>query len=286
MFERQTTGSIVCPSCGRLVGVNDAECFTCGRRNPGLWGFAPLLQKIGLDFGFTQIVFTTCVALYAVSLLSDWQNIGGGGMAILSPSGRSLFLFGASGALPVFGMGRWWTVLSAAWLHGGLLHIFFNMYWLRQIMPLVNEFYGSGRLIIIYTVSSATGFAATSFMGLLRLPFPLTGATITVGASAPLFGLFGALIVYGNRTGQTQQSRQVWRWIVMFVFIGLIIPVIDNWGHLGGLAGGLAASRIMDPLRPESPNHMLIALVCLLLTAASIVASVLLGLPLFLSPGA
>ena len=75
MFQRQTTGSVVCPSCGRLVGVQDPECFTCGRRNPGLWGFAPLLRKVGLDFGFTQLVFTVCVAMYAVSLLSDWQNI-------------------------------------------------------------------------------------------------------------------------------------------------------------------------------------------------------------------
>ncbi len=286
MFQRQTTGSVVCPSCGRLVGVNDAKCFTCGRSNPGLWGFAPLLQKVGLDFGFTQIVFSGCVAMFAVSLLSDWQNIGGGGLLFLSPSTRSLFLFGASGAFPVFGVGRWWTVLSAAWLHGGLLHIFFNLYWMRQIMPLVNEFYGAGRLIIIYTVSSATGFAATSFMGLVGLPGPLGGATLSVGASAPLFGLFGALIVYGNRTGQTAQSRQVWRWVGMFVVIGLIIPIIDNWGHLGGLAGGLAASRILDPLRPDSPNHMLIAIVCLLLTVASIVASVVFGLPFFLGPEA
>ncbi len=286
MFKRQASGSIVCPNCGRLVGVNDAECFTCGRRNPGLWGFAPLLQKIGLDFGFTQITFTTCIAMYAVSLLSDWQNIGSGGLAILSPSTRSLFLFGASGAVPVFGFGRWWTVLSAAWLHGGLLHIFFNLYWLRQIMPIVNEFYGAGRLIIIYTISSVTGFAATSIMGLVSLPFPLTGASITIGASAPLFGLFGALIVYGNRTGQTEQSRQVWRWVVMFVVIGLIIPFIDNWAHLGGLAGGLAAARILDPLRPDSANHMLIALACLVLNAASIVASVLLGIPFFVGPGA
>jgi len=281
MFERKTEGSIVCPSCGRLVGVTDNECFNCGRRNPGLWGFAPLLQKLGVDFGFAQIVLTVCVAMYAVSLLSDWENITGGGMlSFLSPSTRSLFLFGASGALPVFGAGRWWTVLSAAWLHGGLLHIFFNMYWLRQIMPLVQEFYGVGRLIIIYTVSSATGFLATSVMGLFPLG-PFQGAFITIGASAPLFGLFGALIVYGNRTGQAEQSKQVWRWVTMFVVIGLIVPIIDNWGHLGGLAGGYATARFLDPLSNESPSHMLIALACLVLSAASIIASVLLGVQFF-----
>lgn len=283
MFQRQTSGSVVCPSCGRLVGINDRVCFNCGRRNPGLWGFAPVLRKIGLDIGFTQIVFTACAALYVVTLLSDWQNVGMGGMAILSPGTRPLFLFGASGAWPIFGFGRWWTVLSAAYLHGGLLHIGFNMMWLRQIMPAVEEYYGAGRLIIIYTVSSATGFALTSLMYLPPVPLgPFRGAYFTVGASAPLFGLFGALILYSQRSGHSALGQEIWRWVVIFVFIGLIVPFVDNWAHLGGLAGGWLTARLLDPLKPENATHTLLALLCLLLTAASIVASVLLGVPLFL----
>lgn len=287
MFQRQTSGSIVCPGCGRLVGVRDRECFNCGRRNPGMWGFAPALQKIGLDVGFTQIVFTACAALYVVTLLSDWQHIGMGGMSILSPATRPLFLFGASGAWPIFGFGRWWTVLSAAYLHGGLLHIGMNMMWLRQIMPAVEEYYGTGRLIVIYTVSAITGFALTSLMYLPPVPLgPFRGAYFTVGASAPLFGLFGALILYSQRTGHSALGQEIWRWVVIFVVIGLLVPFIDNWAHLGGLAGGWATARLMDPLKPESANHMLLGLVCLLLTAASVIASVLLGVPLFLGQGA
>ena len=52
MFKRQTTGSVVCASCGSLVGVNDDTCYTCGRRNPGLWGFGPMLRAFGNDLGF------------------------------------------------------------------------------------------------------------------------------------------------------------------------------------------------------------------------------------------
>ena len=63
----------------------------------------------------------------------------GGLFSMLSPSSRALFLFGASGALPVFAGGRWWTILSAGWLHGGLLHIFMNMMALRQLAPAVAE---------------------------------------------------------------------------------------------------------------------------------------------------
>ena len=70
---RQKTGSVVCASCGSLVGVNDDTCYTCGRRNPGLWGFGPVLRRFGNDFGFTTVIVYGCVALFALSLvLSLW----------------------------------------------------------------------------------------------------------------------------------------------------------------------------------------------------------------------
>src|SRR6266851_4618078 len=58
------TGSVLCPSCGTLVGVNDAECLTCGRRNPGLWGFTAVLRNLGDDMGFVNLVLWACGALY------------------------------------------------------------------------------------------------------------------------------------------------------------------------------------------------------------------------------
>lgn len=281
MFQRQRTGSVVCPSCGSLVGVNDARCYRCGRANPGLWGFAPLLNKLG-DFGFTEATMTACAALYVICLLADPSAIGQGGLlGLLSPGQRPLFLLGASGALPVFGYGRWWTVLSAAWLHGGLLHIGFNLLWLRQLMPAVSQLYGTSRLIIIYTAGAIGGFAITSFMGLLNLPWPLRGAVLTVGASAPMFGLFGALIVYSSRVGASHIGQQVWRWVIMFSIFGLIVPLVDNWAHLGGFAGGYVAARLLDPRTDENPYHAIGALVCLALSVASVVASFFHGLPLF-----
>ena len=95
----------------------------------------------------------------------------GGLLSLLSPGHEAIRLFGASGAIPVFVDGRWWTVLSAAWLHGGLLHIFMNMMWMRQLLPAVERVYGVGRLVIIYTISAIVGFALTSFMGLFVFPY-------------------------------------------------------------------------------------------------------------------
>ena len=279
MIDRPTSGSIVCPGCGRLVGVRDEKCLGCGRANPGLWGFAPWLTRLGRDFGFTEVIIVGCSLLFIITLLlRDPESIGGGIFGLLSPGRKALFLFGSSGSLPVFTFGRWWTVLSAAWLHGGILHIVMNMLWIRQLVPVLTQFYGVGRLVIIYTASSIAGFGVTSFMGLLALPGPLHGASFTVGASAPLFGLFGALVLYGQRTGSSMLSRQVWQWVLIFGVLGLLIPFVDNWAHLGGFAGGWLAARYLDPLKPESAQHLVAALVCLGATLLSILISVLHGL--------
>lgn len=284
MLGRQTTGSVVCVSCGYLVGVNDDRCYNCGRRNPGLWGFATAVRRLGSDLGFIPFVIGLSVVMYGLTLIGSRGNIGGSSLfTMISPSSNSLLLFGASGAVPVFMFDRWWTVLSASWLHGGLLHIFFNMYWVRQLGPAVSDLYGPGRLVIIYTVAGVVGFTLTSLAGAYLQFMPLSilrGAPLTVGASASIFGLLGALVYYGRRTGSSQTYRMALQYaVIMFVF-GLIMPGIDNYAHAGGFIGGYAASRLLDPLTPERINHMVWALVCIVLSVLSIVVSVVHGLML------
>jgi rhomboid protease GluP len=282
MFKRQRTGSVVCASCGSLVGVNDEQCYTCGRRNPGLWGFGPALRRLGSDYGFLSVVTYGCAALYALGLLLTvllGGNILGGGnpLGMLAPAPAILRMFGASGAQPVFGDGMWWTVLSAAWLHGSALHILFNMMWVRQLAPSTAEIYGVARTIIIYTIASVAGFLLSSVAGLFMIP--RFGAILTVGASAPIFGLLGALMHYGRRGGSSLIHAEAKGYaIAMFVF-GLIMPGVDNAAHLGGFFGGYLASMWLDPLKPERVNHMVGALICLALTALSILASVVMILP-------
>lgn len=276
MFRRQKTGSVLCPSCGKLVGVHDAECFNCGRRNPGMWGFTSVLRGLGRNFGFDTIVIWSCAALYLLTLLFDPQGIRMSGMSLLSPGTRSLFTFGASGAIPVFGYGRWWTVLSAAWLHGNLLHIIFNMMWVRQLGPAAVELFGASRTVIIYTISSIFGFFLSSLAGWVFGATPLAflrGAMLTVGASAPIFGLLGALVVYGRRTGSSHIGNQAKTYAVILFVFGFIMSGIDNYAHLGGFVGGYLAARWLDPLRPERADHMIAAIVCLAMTLLSILAS-------------
>lgn len=266
-----------------LVGVNDDRCYNCGRRNPGLWGFAPALRALGRDLGFVPFVIGTCAVLYALTLVASRGNIGMGGVfSLFAPSGQALFLFGASGALPVFGAGRWWTVLSAGWLHGGALHILFNMMWVRQLAPATADLYGPGRMVIIYTVAAIGGFVLSSFAGayLPDLLF-LRGGRFTIGASAPIFGLLGALVYYGRRTGSSMVGGQALSYALMLGIFGVIMPGIDNYAHAGGFGGGYLAARLLDPLERERVDHIVIALVCLAGSLLSVVVSFLHGLQFF-----
>jgi rhomboid protease GluP len=227
--------------------------------------------------GFVPFVTGTCIVLYAAALLVSAMlgfSIASPSLfGFLSPAGQVQFILGASGAGPVFEAGRWWTVLSAGWLHGGLLHILFNVMWIRQLAPAVGEMYGPGRMVIIYTVASVIGFTASSVMGLFPVPF-FGGGYLTVGASAAIFGLLGALVYYGKRGGSSMVGSQAWSMAIFMFLFGLVMPGVDNAAHAGGFAGGYLAGQLLDPLKPEKVDHMLAAVVCLGLSILSIVVSV------------
>jgi len=267
------TGSILCPSCGRLVGVNDDVCLNCGRRKPGMWGLTAVLGRLGRDAGFVQIVIGGCVFLYLAMLAVDPHGIQMNGLFSLGgPSREALFRFGASGGFPVRVLGRWWTLLSAGWLHAGLLHIGFNLYWVRILAPETAELYGAARMVILYTISSITGFLLSSFTAFLPIPL-LHGGALTVGASAPILGLLGAMVWYGRRAGSRHIGSQAWSYSISMIIFGFLMPGIDNMAHIGGFAGGYFGAMLLDPMKPERGNHQAIALVCLLASAAAVVAS-------------
>jgi len=193
-----------------------------------------------------------------------------------------MFLFGASGAEPVFGYGRWWTVLSASWLHFGVLHIFLNMMAVRQLAPATADLYGPGRTVIIYVMAGIAGFVLTSlaFMYLPALPF-LRGGVRTAGASASIAGLIGAILAYGHRSGSGMARTYATQYIVMIAIMGFLFPGIDNYAHAGGFGGGYLAARFLDPLKPERIDHLAIAVGCIVISLLAVIASILHGLQFF-----
>ena len=274
MFQRQREGSVICTSCGVLVGVNDPTCYNCGRRNPGLWGYGKALRNLGTDLGFINIVTGGTVIMYVLSLILSRDGMSFG----LSPSGYALQILGASGAGPVFGRGWWWTVLTAGWLHGGVLHILFNVLWIRQLGPEIATLYGPGRMVMIYTAGAIVGFTLSSVLYFVNIPF--FGAGITVGASASIFGFLGALVHYGRRTGSSHIGQAGLQYALFMGVMGFIFPGVDNAAHLGGFVGGYLASLILDPLKKERIDHIVAALVCLAATFVALVVTLIKVIPL------
>ena len=243
-----------------------------------------MLRNLGADFGFGPLTIGASVTIYVITLLLSGSAIRMDSiMSLLAPSTPVLFLFGASGAIPMFTYGRWWTVLSAGWLHAGLLHILMNMYWVFQMGPAMTDILGPARTVIIYTAGGIAGFTLSSFAGAFLPPIPfLHGAGFTVGASAPVFGLIGALYHYG-RTSSSIAKQMAQSIIIQAVLFGVVMSNagIDNFAHLGGFAGGYFTSAFLNPMTRERGDHLLIAIGCLVATVLAIAASILTGLPLF-----
>jgi rhomboid protease GluP len=260
----QERRSILCPNCGKLISRDEPSCPHCGLRSPGArW------RNSFLSIGFlhenrliTNIIYV-CAGMFVISILINPGSIGlsMNPLGFLSPGNRSLLLLGASGTVPIDQFHRWWTILSANYLHGSILHILFNMLALRQIGPLIVQQYGAYRTFAIYTLSGAAGYVVSYFAG---IPF-------TMGASAALCGMIGAALYYGKtRGGLFGQMiyQQVGGWALSIFIFGFLFPGINNWAHGGGLAGGVLAALVLgyhERVR-ETFAHKAVAVACLLAT--------------------
>jgi rhomboid protease GluP len=259
---RKTSGAILCPSCGRLTNADAPVCLVCGRRNPGMWGFAGPLRALFRRRSFVDIVTVACIVLYVVSLVLDPGALlrSRGPLNIFSPSGQALIDLGATGVLP-WQLGHWWTVLTAIYLHGGPLHILFNVLWIRQLGPAVEELYGPARLVVIFTVAGVVGFVASN----------LLGYGLTIGASGSIFGLLGAMVAFGQKRGGTfgaRVLRQYGQWALLLFVLGFLMEGVNNVAHAGGFVGGFAAGLVLALAehQAETALDQLLAAACILLT--------------------
>jgi len=266
---RQTDGSVVCSKCGRLVDVNEEACPNCGQWRPGMFGFAGPMRAILGDLDVTRIIVYACGFIYLLSLVIDIRAAFGSGFDLFGigqPAGRALFLLGmtAEGRPP-------YTLLTAIFLHGSLLHIFFNMMWTRSLGPLIEDSFGPARYFMIYILSGALGFFVSN----------VTIGAPTVGASGAVFGILGAAIVFGRHRGGSfgeAVQRQSWGYAIALIAIGFLWPGggINNAAHLGGFAGGFALSQyfVRRADRHESPGEQLAAAALGLATIVAFVYSI------------
>jgi rhomboid protease GluP len=266
-MARQTQGAMICPHCGKLIGVDEEKCPFCGAWRPGLFGYAPVIQRLfGRHLDLISLIVGACVALYVIGLAlqpSAIFDFHGGIFAILSPGTRALYQLGMTGGLAW--RDHWlWTLLTAIYLHGGLLHIFFNLMWIRNLGPAVDESYGPARGFVIFSVAGAAGFLVSNLV---------TGVP-TIGASGSIFGLIAALIVHGRRSGSSVLTAQLWQWAIVLFVMGFIMSSVNNWAHAGGFVGGwLTAQALGSSERRESLGVQILALALLATTVVGFVLS-------------
>lgn len=243
----------ICPACGALVGINATKCHECGTNLR--FSAAALGKKFSGIFGDTPAPVTTAMLvanllMFGVSWMALAAAGGGGGMSILwGVGGESTFRLGMSIPLPYLVLtNQWWRVVTAMFLHGGLIHIGFNMMTLMQFGPALEELYGSGRYLFLYTITGAFGFLLSSFFGHFSL-----------GASGALLGILGAILaITGKRGGaymRELRSRLVGSLVILFAigfFPGL---AIDNWAHAGGLVAGLGLGKLFADRQPMNANE-------------------------------
>ena len=225
-----------------------------------------------------SLIPIACIALYVLSLALDLRavfRISGSVFGLLSPGDGALRLLGSTAPLDLV-IGRWWTVITAIYLHGGLLHILFNVLWIRSLAPEVERTYGSARFFVIWTISGAAGFLLSDGLPLLGIG----GQHASIGASGSIFGLMAALIVYGRSVGASLMTRQLWTWAIAMALMGFLMAGVDNMAHVGGFAGGYLSASLFQPGlgHREGRGSKILALVLLLATLGGFASSLALTL--------
>ena len=205
------------PICGRCaipasVGQHCPECVAEARRS------APKVRSaLRATAPATTAIIAIVVFFYLLQMLLGGEVIN---RLALSPS--------------LIDAGEWWRLLTPILVHGGLLHIFFNMYILFMYGPNVEQAFGTVRFVLLFLLS---GFVASAF----SYAFPPDSPS--VGASGAIFGIVGVLVVYLYKRRRTQFMAHYLRGMTFFIVanlvLGFIMPFVDNFAHIGGLVAGL-----------------------------------------------
>jgi rhomboid protease GluP len=257
----------MCPSCRQLVDRSLTICPACGgslRGVPG-GGVGRALRLLLPGTGSVTMLLITVNVIMCLLVYATWGASPGqsGFLGLLAPPGKALYLFGAKWT-PSILSGQIWRLVTANYLHGGIIHLLFNCYALVSLGPLIEDSFGGRKLFLIYSV---TGVAAFATSALFRPD------TLSIGASGALFGIMGFAIVFGRfRSGSSGRAiaDQLMRYLIFMVLL-FLVPGIDNAAHIGGLLSGAALGLLVDAGEPRTPAG---DLALNLLTAAAVLATV------------
>jgi membrane associated rhomboid family serine protease len=241
----------MCASCRTLIPRRERVCPACGASMRGVPG-GGIGRALGLLFpgtpSMTVLIVGANVAM-SLFILVQWGAAPGAGLfRFLSPPLEALYLLGgmAPGAVDA---GQVWRLVTANYLHGGLLHLLLNGYALMVLGPLVEEAFGWRKFFCLYTLSGIAGFLV-SFLWHHNETY-----RIAIGASGAIYGLLGFAVIYGRfRAGPAGRAiaAHLTQWLV-FGLVMFLIPGIDSSAHVGGVAFGMLAGLFLEPREPRTP---------------------------------
>jgi len=245
------TAHRMCPSCRALIERDATTCPFCGastRRRRARAGTEParILGVIPIPGTATSTLVAVNIAMYALTwYLSQAASSEAGGIGGIR--GDVLMRLGATAGPWVFA-GQWWRLVTAMFLHVGLLHIGMNLWCLFAVGPEVESLFPTTKFVVLYLVTGVAGFLLSGWWG----PRP------SVGASGAVLGLIGILIGVSFHHGSLGQAYrgQLWLWVIYIFVQGLVSGVFgygtDNAAHVGGLVTGLALGYVIPEGEPAT----------------------------------
>jgi|GEM_PF-2099926 len=251
----------LCPNCRQLNGPGAGTCFRCGHA----LALGPLAKLRSLEAPATAILVGLCFANFVLLVL--WSRefpIG-----LLGPGPKRSAIVAVGGIVGNLGATlELWRLLSAVYVHLGLLHLLMNMSALRYLGRAVEASMGSWKMVTLFVVSGVGGFVASRiYYGPVSPP--------TAGASGAIFGLVGAQIAEMRRARDPRLKEVLLQYLAYAVAFALLLSV-NNAAHLGGfLLGYLVAEALLRVPRRAAWDALgqRFAYLLLALSVASQVAS-------------
>jgi membrane associated rhomboid family serine protease len=249
--DRET--GVSCSSCGRPICPDCMTPTPVGMRCPECARQKTKVRTAVTLTGDPQLTYVL-IAINVIAFLA--MTLSGGG---LDGRGGSVFRNGALYG-PAVQAGDWWRIITAGFLHSGVLHLAFNMYFLYFIGQLLEPAIGKLRFGLIYFVSLLGG----SFGALLLSP-----NAVTVGASGAVFGLMGAAILAMRARGVDPMQSGLGVTLLLNLGITFLIPNISIGGHIGGLlAGGIVGYLLFEVADRRRSSVTPVLAVCVVLAVA------------------
>ena len=247
---------VSCSNCGKPICPDCMTPTPVGMRCPDCAGQRQRVhtaRSLHVDPIVTYVLIGICVLLF----LGSGASVGSGG--------STRVYFDLSLTREDVADGEYWRLITAGFLHSGILHVAFNMYILYWLGTMLEPSLGHARFAALYLASLVAG----SFGALLLAP-----DARTVGASGAVFGLMGAAFVMQRARGIDPMQSGIGPVILLNLALSFIIPNISIGGHLGGLIGGAAAGFAMEWLGRRRPGMAGPIAACVVIGAAAAVASV------------